>query len=173
MLSIRVRVGLFVHDLCGNTKNLFCYMYKICISFLLVYLFPKVFKSFAMIWFSLELPVSNKCIKTNRSYFGFNESVNQLQCFVNRDQSLDYVVQIMFVLFVLLLLFVMGGIETNRCPHQLSEDNDDYNITLKVYQRITVDVKCFQLQFPFYFYFLNLIWLLLRTTVYYRSTTFE
>lgn len=83
-----------------------------------------------MIWFSLELPVLNTCIK-NRSYFSFNESVNQLQCFGNRDQSSDYVVQIMFVLFVLLLLLIMGGLETNPGPHQLSDDNDDHNISFE------------------------------------------
>ncbi|CAC5411166.1 unnamed protein product [Mytilus coruscus] len=64
---------------------------------------------------------------------GFNESVNQSQCFGDRVQSSDHVVQIIFVLFVLQILLIMGGIEINPAgPHQLSDDNDDHNISFKI-----------------------------------------
>ena len=69
-----------------------------------------------MIWFSLKLPVLNKCIKMC-SHFDFIESVNQLQSLGGRNQSSDHVVQIIFVLFVLQLLLIMGGLETSPGPH--------------------------------------------------------
>jgi hypothetical protein len=143
----RLRVGLFTSNFGHSTKRLRQREVLCILLFFFSHRKSNALRVIVFIHFIIDLLVLKKCLKNITKMTKVDKSAPNLSDKPTVDSKLtDSVMYIFFLLFVLQMLLILGGIETNPAPElsiddELSSSFNDSSEMSSIYETFSTSVS--------------------------------